>query len=89
MHARVIITEAGDVVTATHLVVGQSEHAVTDTAKQHMRTIIQKVLSDDRCGNVLSNEELEKALTQGYYWISLPHEEFTIMIIQPERIVAV
>ncbi len=88
MHVRTIITEAGDVATVTHVMIGKSQSKVTSEAQAQMRAIITSVLKEQGEPG-LSAEDLASALEHGYWWAELGSEDFTVMIVQPEQIVTV
>ena len=89
MHARVIITEAGETVSVPYLVLAKTKNEADERARHQMRSIIESIVRDSPDRVDCDEQDILSALKHGYWWADLGSEEFTVMIQEPERIEAV
>ena len=85
MHARLIITEAGDTVAVPHLVLANTNEHAMELAQRKMRSIIESVVKESRPSLDCGEQAILNALQHGYWWADLGSEEFTVMIQEPEQ----
>jgi len=86
MHARVVITEAGDTVAVPYLVLADTSEEVVEQAKRKMQSIIESVAKESKPDPECDDQAIRDALRHGYWWADLGSEEFTVMIQEPEHI---
>ena len=87
MHARIIVTEAGAAVTATHLVFGQDRRSVVAQAKRQMRTIVERAMTDET--GWIDTPQIRRALKEGGWWTEEGSEPYSVLILRPEQIIEV
>ena len=89
MPARIVLTEIGGNITATHLILGPRPRKadVHRRAQEVMRRMIRKVMKDHPHPQEMDPKTIETALARGSWWTDLGSEEFSVLILSPQRTV--
>lgn len=81
MHTRVIVTESGAAVAVQCVLFDSDKARVEARAREQMRQIIEQVLQD----NPDAPCDIDEALGHGYWWADLGSEEFSVLVLEPEK----
>lgn len=84
-YAKIVLTESGECVTATHLVLGQDKKEVAKKATERLRQHIDEVAREHPQAAPTA-DAYQSALKQGYWWTDLDSDQFTVMVLEPEQI---
>lgn len=80
-HVRVIATEVGAEVSVARLVVGSSTERVEQYTREALRQVIESEVPEDH-----RPEDLEAVLDHGYWYTDQPREEYSVLVLRPERV---
>lgn len=80
-HVRVIVTEVGAEVNVARVIVAASEDRVDQHTREAMRQVIVSEIPEDH-----RPEDVEAILDHGYWYTDQPREEYSVLVLKPERV---